>query len=301
MAEGGGEIEDPSYVGDLIYDVGLHRGEDSDYYLKKGFRVVAVEANPALAADARARFAPELAAGRLTLVEGAVVEAPAGGVPAEGTPSGGPPQVRFFVNDEISEWSTARADWVERNAMLGTRSRAIEVAAVDLAQVMRAHGVPYYLKIDIEGMDLPCLAALRDVAARPAYVSIESEKRSFDRLVAEFDLLADLGYNAFQIVQQRGVDRRQEPVPSQEGRPAGHRFAKGASGPFGRDLPGPWLDRAQALRAYQKIFANYRLWGDYGLSRTAPGRFAKHALQRLLGLHLPGWYDTHARHRSVAP
>ena len=31
---------------DLIFDVGLHRGEDTEFYLKKGFRVVAFEANP---------------------------------------------------------------------------------------------------------------------------------------------------------------------------------------------------------------------------------------------------------------
>ena len=32
----------------LIFDVGCNDGQDSDFYLKKGFRVVAVEANPAL-------------------------------------------------------------------------------------------------------------------------------------------------------------------------------------------------------------------------------------------------------------
>ena len=26
----------------LIYDVGAHRGEDTEFYLKKGFRVVAI-------------------------------------------------------------------------------------------------------------------------------------------------------------------------------------------------------------------------------------------------------------------
>jgi len=33
---------------DLIYDVGVHQGEDTDFYLKKGFRVVGIEANAAL-------------------------------------------------------------------------------------------------------------------------------------------------------------------------------------------------------------------------------------------------------------
>ncbi len=31
---------------DLVFDVGAHKGEDSDFYLNLGYRVVAVEANP---------------------------------------------------------------------------------------------------------------------------------------------------------------------------------------------------------------------------------------------------------------
>ena len=33
----------------LIFDVGLHTGQDTAFYLKKGFRVIAIEANPLLA------------------------------------------------------------------------------------------------------------------------------------------------------------------------------------------------------------------------------------------------------------
>jgi hypothetical protein len=32
----------------LIFDMGLHKGEDTDFYLRKGFDVVAFEANPFL-------------------------------------------------------------------------------------------------------------------------------------------------------------------------------------------------------------------------------------------------------------
>ena len=48
----------------LIFDVGCNDGQDSDFYLKKGFRVVAVEANPALCEGLRRRFAQEIAEGR---------------------------------------------------------------------------------------------------------------------------------------------------------------------------------------------------------------------------------------------
>ena len=33
---------------DLIYDVGMHNGDDTAYYLHKGFRVIAIDANPAM-------------------------------------------------------------------------------------------------------------------------------------------------------------------------------------------------------------------------------------------------------------
>ena len=32
----------------LIYDVGMSNGDDTAYYLHRGFRVVAIEANPLL-------------------------------------------------------------------------------------------------------------------------------------------------------------------------------------------------------------------------------------------------------------
>jgi FkbM family methyltransferase len=58
----------------LIFDVGCNDGQDSDFYLKKGFRVVAVEANPALCEGLRRRFAQEIAEGRFILVCEAIAE-----------------------------------------------------------------------------------------------------------------------------------------------------------------------------------------------------------------------------------
>jgi len=38
---------------DLIFDIGSHKGEDTDFYLKKAFKVVAFEANPKLIAHCK--------------------------------------------------------------------------------------------------------------------------------------------------------------------------------------------------------------------------------------------------------
>ena len=48
---------------DLIYDLGMHVGQDTEFYLKKGFRVVAVEANPILAELGASRFQSEIDVG----------------------------------------------------------------------------------------------------------------------------------------------------------------------------------------------------------------------------------------------
>lgn len=54
----------------LVFDVGLHNGSDTAYYLHRGYDVVAVEANPRFCALAERRFAPEIAAGRLEIRSG---------------------------------------------------------------------------------------------------------------------------------------------------------------------------------------------------------------------------------------
>ena len=50
---------------DLVFDLGMHDGTDTEYYLKKGFRVVGVDANPRLTNSVRERFRSEIADKRL--------------------------------------------------------------------------------------------------------------------------------------------------------------------------------------------------------------------------------------------
>ena len=259
----------------LIFDVGAHRGEDTRYYLEKGFRVVAVEAHPDLAAGLRSLFPAALASGQLQVAECAVAETP-------GT-------VEFYVNDRISEWGTIRPNWAERNSKLKTTSRSIAVRSVTFAELLATYGVPYYLKVDIEGADLLCLEALLDSDDRPAYVSIESEKRSWDGLLAEFDLFERLGYDRFQLVDQMHIDRQRHPATVAEGLASDRPFAYGSSGLFGRDLPAEWVDRAAALERYRQIFRAYRIFGDGSLVR----RLTRHIPFLGRALVAP-WFDTHA-------
>ena len=57
-----GESQQTQIRKKLVYDVGMHKGEDSDYYLK-GFDVIRFEADPDLAAQCRSRFSDEIKSG----------------------------------------------------------------------------------------------------------------------------------------------------------------------------------------------------------------------------------------------
>ena len=275
---------------DLIYDVGLHLGEDSEFYLKKGFDVVAVEADPQNAAESARRLKTYVEAGKLTIVNKAIAR------------QEGP--ITFFASDH-SEWGTTEPDWAERNRRLGSSISEISVLGIPFSYLLREYGIPYYLKIDIERADLLCLAALQDSRDRPKYLSIESSKTSFEDLVSEFCLLQRLGYKKYKIVDQSRVREQRLPNPAREGRFIDHVFEAGSSGAFGRELPGEWLNLEQALHGYMRIFRKYRLAGDFGvisgvvrdsnvlgLARNILRR--SRMLRRIRTRLRVGWHDIHA-------
>lgn len=222
----------------LIYDVGLNHGEDTEFYLAKGFRVVAIEADPALAEAGSARFRKEIAEGRLTVLNVGV----------------GPTRGRFdfYVNEHSDGFSSFVREVGTRD---NSKFHVIQVDTVPFRDILQNYGVPYYLKTDIERHDIYCLLGL-DAKDLPRYVSVEAHELEY------LCILSRLGYNAFKCVDQtahnhgplpfhnenplgwvsrfaihnwRRVERRVlKRTPSRYGR----HFPFGSSGPL--DSPGEW-------------------------------------------------------------
>jgi FkbM family methyltransferase len=260
---------------DLIYDVGFHCGEDTEFYLSKGFKVVAIEAHPGLYRAGQEKFADEIKSGRLTLVNVAVAET-----------SG---QISFSESDNDA-WGSIRREIAQRNTQLGAASREITVEGRPFGEILRQFGIPYYLKVDIEGADFLCVKALLEFDERPQYISVEAGVNIFSGICKEIGSLTSLGYAKFKIVRQGHVPLQSCPFPAREGRFVKHQFAYGSSGMFGEEAPGEWVSGDRAIEGYRKIVRLERLFGSNGWIRRLPlGTKIINVLQPDVS-----WYDTHA-------
>jgi FkbM family methyltransferase len=244
----------------LVYDVGMHDGSDSAYYLHRGFRVVAVEANPELVKQAQERFSDALEARDLTVVNVAIGE-------AEG-------EATFWVS-EHTEWSSFDRSIAARR---GSDHEAITVPVTLFGSVVERFGQPYLCKVDIEGADRFCLDAF-SADQRPELMSVE--------LSGDWDVvgrLAQLGYTKFRLFDQRrlcnanravyaalrasprvlrdpleGVNRRLR-SRLHEG---DWEFKIGSSGPAPDAAPGRWMGVERASRQAQRLLASDHALGEW--------------------------------------
>lgn len=213
----------------LIFDLGMHHGQDTLFYLEKGFNVIALECNPDLIAKATNSFASHIADKRLQIVNRALWDHDDG-------------HVDFFINPEKDDWSSVYQYWAEKG---GHASRKITAPTVTLSRLMDDYGVPYYIKCDIEGADYLFCQQLLGETRRPSFVSVEA---------ISLDLLAYLrsaGYDRFQIVNQSLHYKTTAPNPPLEGRYFQCNFDGYMTGLFGRELEKDrWL-------SFEDVTCNY--------------------------------------------
>jgi FkbM family methyltransferase len=278
----------------LIFDIGMHRCEDTDYYLWRGYNVVAVDADPSLIEHARQSHSDAIAAGQLRLVNSAI-----------GADQG---SVKFY-RSKRTVWSSLKDGIAGRDR---NDTEVIEVPMRRLSDLFSEFGVPYYCKIDIEGYDAIALRSINPARELPHYISTETEclsegeQISEERSLETLDALRGLGYQKFKLVDQRsllvlaperatyrmhptvterlfkrlgirryeywGFDGAEREHPKKVDQRVGYGLARGGTGPFGGDLAGKWTDykaaRAGLLRHRRDFFQlrgtkNYDFWCDW--------------------------------------
>ena len=133
-----------------------------------------------------------------------------------------------------------------------------------LADVLAEHGIPYYVKIDIEESDLDAIRSLRPLKTLPRYVSAEAHSTEI------VTTLYDLGYRRFKLIDQReNGELHLWPWNWREGRYVWTRFTDAQSGAFGEETPGDWLTREGVIAAHAQavaagsVFKGKSTWYDY--------------------------------------
>jgi FkbM family methyltransferase len=181
-------------VRDLIYDVGMNNGDDTAYYLSLGFRTVAIEANPELVEQAKSRFAREISAGRLFILNIGIAD-------REG-------QLPFWICDTISRFSSFNREFA---AWDNSAHHQIQVPCSRFKTILDKFGVPYFCKIDIQGSEPFCLEDLEPHNV-PTFISVEVSN------LRELEMLGALGYSLFKCISQSTLLPVQLPaVPEQKG------------------------------------------------------------------------------------
>ncbi|WP_454021074.1 FkbM family methyltransferase [Azospirillum sp. Marseille-Q6669] len=200
----------------VVFDLGMNKGEDSTFYLRKGFNVVAVEANPIISRRNAELFTSYAERGQLTILNV--------GIWSEEK------ELPFYANLDNDHWSSFDPAYGCRD---GTRFEITRIPCVRVETLFKRFGTPHYMKIDVEGADRLILSDMRALTARPAFVSVEEYG------VACIDDLHALGYDRFQIVPQSARLKAQytPPIPAREGIYVPASFNGNDSGLFGHELP----------------------------------------------------------------
>jgi FkbM family methyltransferase len=219
----------------VIYDLGANKGDNIPYYLKKADRVVAVEANPVLADQIRARFHQSISEGRL-IVHDCVL-----------TCDKDSRVVNFYVHktlDVKSQFPRPDADHMQQFT-------EVQLPSMDVLGLIDRHGKPFYIKIDIENYDQVILRELFLNDIRPEFISAESHS------IQIFSLLLTLGsYVSFNIVDGPTVASKYKDAPIKTaGGEERYSFPEHSAGPFGEDIAGKWMtpDNFFRLLAFEQL------------------------------------------------
>lgn len=248
----------------LVFDIGLHKGEDTAHYLDEGYSVLAVEANPKLADYCREKFREAIQSNRLTILNVGVAKE-TGILP-------------FYINLYTSEWSSFDKEIGTRN---NTDFETVNVPCVTTKSLLEEYGIPWYMKVDIEGNDFLALNDIPDSGEKPRYVSCEAVH------VEWLDILKQKGYTKFKLINQADgfhpINIKKEKswyypayrhirngIEQRARRFIKFGYSASSSGPFGEKTRGKWKTYEEIRRLFVEYNqgdlnkpVNYVSWWDF--------------------------------------
>lgn len=220
--------------GKVVYDIGMFNGDDTEFYLSCGYRVVAIEANKNMCDMAALKFTEYISRGDLHIINGAVADSSSGSV-----------MFQLCINDPV----------VSRvGGELLPESELVEVPLVTLDDIKKKYGDPYYVKIDIEGNDVHALSQMQKASIIPRYISAEIQD------MRVFYTMLCMGYRLFKLVDGYTVDKvyGNTIIHDAFGKKSRYQFKYHSTGPFGEDVNGTWVDALTMHKHLTRLGCGWR-------------------------------------------
>ena len=231
----------------LIFDIGMSEGNDTEFYLQKGFNVVGVEADNSIIGHLHDRFSDEISMGRLIVIHAAISDR---------------------SNEEISFWHIPN---MQGSSSVHRPDQAVaveqRVKTITVSDLILRHGIPYYLKMDVEGSETAVFSELANSGVEtPEFISTEAHSEG------PLQALKGLGYSKYRLINQIKLNDWELPNPPLEGNYVEKGYRVHWSGSFGRELHGSnWYE-------FDEIVELFRLFETLKKHETIAA----------------GWLDVHA-------
>jgi len=176
----------------IVFDLGFFNGQDSLNYINKGYKVIAVEANPFLFKKYKKKYLKHIKSKDLIIINRIF--------------SKNPKAVFYYNPYEIFRGS------VDKNLATNTKFSpkmydlkfkkkviAVKLPLTNLLKLVKEYGSPYYIKFDMDGVEEDLMEDLFKLKKKPKYLSVEFPK---DFANYNFKNLKKLKYKKFLFVNQ---------------------------------------------------------------------------------------------------
>jgi FkbM family methyltransferase len=171
-------------AGDLVFDIGSHVGDRIAAFRRLGCRVIACEPNPSLVPTLRRLYGDDA----MVALEPVAVGAKAG-------------EIELKINVDNPTVSTASTDFVQASGGApgweGQQwDKNIKVPMTTLDALIVRHGLPSFVKIDVEGFEAEALAGLTQPVAALSFEFTTIQRDVARACVKRCETLGYVRYNA---------------------------------------------------------------------------------------------------------
>jgi FkbM family methyltransferase len=168
----------------IAFDIGANIGQTIDALFNDYDKIIAFEANPNLALNLKSRYTQDK-----IIIESL-------GVSDKN-------EVKTFNISNSHVVSTFSNDWITNSRFTGVYNwdTAIQVNTITLDDIIKKYGIPYFIKVDVEGYEYEVFQGLTSLLEE-TYFAFEWAEEQYEKINQTIDYLKSLGYSNFDYTYQ---------------------------------------------------------------------------------------------------